>query len=134
MCNQLCKEIALAHRLDKRPVAQRATTGASDGTPTEERLCNSLIRSSVGNGHGISAIARIAPASARYPARMKFETEAIHIGQEPDTETGAVMPPIYATSTFAQERPGVNRGYDYTRSGNPNFTRLGRTLAALEGG
>jgi cystathionine gamma-synthase len=65
---------------------------------------------------------------------MEFETQAIHVGQEPDPETGALMPPIYATSTFAQERPGVNRGYDYTRSGNPNFTRLGRTLAALEGG
>jgi cystathionine gamma-synthase len=65
---------------------------------------------------------------------MKFETRAIHVGQEPDAETGAVMPPIYATSTFAQLRPGETRGYDYTRSGNPNFTRLGRTLASLEGG
>jgi len=65
---------------------------------------------------------------------MKFETQAIHVGQEPDRETGAVMPPIYATSTFAQTRPGVHQGYDYTRSGNPNFTRLGKTLAALEGG
>lgn len=63
-----------------------------------------------------------------------FETRAIHVGQEPDRETGAVMPPIYATSTFAQTRPGENQGYDYTRSGNPNFTRLSQTLAALEGG
>jgi len=65
---------------------------------------------------------------------MKFETRAIHVGQRPDPETGAVMPPIYATSTFAQIRPGETRGYDYTRSGNPNFTRLGETLASLEGG
>ncbi len=65
---------------------------------------------------------------------MKFETRAIHVGQEPDETTGAVMPPIYATSTFAQIRPGETRGYDYTRSGNPNFTRLGTTLASLEGG
>lgn len=65
---------------------------------------------------------------------MKFETRAIHVGQEPDSETGAVMPPIYATSTFAQIRPGETRGYDYTRSGNPNFTRLEQTLASLEGG
>ncbi len=65
---------------------------------------------------------------------MKFETRAIHVGQEPDTETGAVIPPIYATSTFAQIRPGETRGYDYTRSGNPSFTRLSRTLASLEGG
>jgi cystathionine beta-lyase/cystathionine gamma-synthase len=65
---------------------------------------------------------------------MKFETRAIHVGQEPDSETGAVIPPIYATSTFAQTRPGETLGYDYTRSGNPNFTRLGQTLASLEGG
>lgn len=65
---------------------------------------------------------------------MKFETRAIHVGQEPDAETGAVIPPIYATSTFAQIRPGETRGYDYTRSGNPSFTRLERTLASLEGG
>ncbi len=65
---------------------------------------------------------------------MKFETRAVHVGQHPDPETGAVMPPIYATSTFAQDRPGENKGYDYTRSGNPNFTRLSETLASLEGG
>jgi cystathionine beta-lyase/cystathionine gamma-synthase len=65
---------------------------------------------------------------------LKFETRAIHVGQEPDAETGAVMPPIYATSTFAQVLPGETKGYDYTRSGNPNFTRLGQTLASLEGG
>jgi len=65
---------------------------------------------------------------------LEFETSAIHVGQEPDAGTGAIMPPIYATSTFAQTRPGENQGYDYTRSGNPNFTRLARTLAALEGG
>jgi cystathionine beta-lyase/cystathionine gamma-synthase len=65
---------------------------------------------------------------------MKFETRAIHVGQEPDPQTGAVIPPIYATSTFAQVRPGETRGYDYTRSGNPSFTRLSTTLASLEGG
>ncbi|MFK7896237.1 MAG: PLP-dependent aspartate aminotransferase family protein [Myxococcota bacterium] len=65
---------------------------------------------------------------------MKFETRAIHVGQEPDATTGAVIPPIYATSTFAQVRPGETLGYDYTRSGNPNFTRLSDTLASLEGG
>ena len=65
---------------------------------------------------------------------MKFETRAIHVGQEPDPQTGAVIPPIHATSTFAQTRPGETLGYDYTRSGNPNFTRLAATLASLEGG
>ena len=63
---------------------------------------------------------------------MKFDTAAIHIGQEPDRETGAVIPPVYLTSTFAQLEPGRTRGYDYTRSGNPSFDRLGETLAALE--
>ncbi|MFO0688471.1 MAG: PLP-dependent aspartate aminotransferase family protein [Myxococcota bacterium] len=65
---------------------------------------------------------------------MHFETRAIHVGQHPEEATGAVMAPIYATSTFAQIRPGETRGYDYTRSGNPNFTRLGQTLASLENG
>jgi cystathionine beta-lyase/cystathionine gamma-synthase len=63
---------------------------------------------------------------------MKFDTAAIHIGQEPDRETGAVIPPVYLTSTFAQNEPGQTRGYDYTRSGNPGFDRLGATLAHLE--
>lgn len=63
---------------------------------------------------------------------MKFDTAAIHIGQEPDRETGAVIPPVYLTSTFAQCEPGKTRGYDYTRSGNPAFDRLGQTLARLE--
>ena len=63
---------------------------------------------------------------------MKFDTAAIHVGQEPDRETGAVIPPVYLTSTFAQLEPGQTRGYDYTRSGNPAFDRLGATLAHLE--
>ena len=63
---------------------------------------------------------------------MKFETHAIHTGQAHEPHTGAVIPPIYATSTFAQISPGETRGYDYTRSGNPGFTNLENTLAALE--
>lgn len=63
---------------------------------------------------------------------MNFNTAAVHVGQEPDNETGAVIPPVYLTSTFAQMEPGVTKGYDYTRSGNPAFTRLGKTLAHLE--
>jgi len=64
---------------------------------------------------------------------MKFATKVIHKGQEPDPSTGAVIPPIYMTSTFAQEAPGVNRGYEYTRAGNPNFTYLEQQVANLEG-
>lgn len=63
---------------------------------------------------------------------MQFNTKAIHIGQKPDPTTGAVIPPIYMTSTYAQSAPGEHLGYDYTRAGNPNFTNLEETLAALE--
>lgn len=63
-----------------------------------------------------------------------FSTTAVHIGQKPDRETGAVIPPIYQTSTFAQEAPGVHKGFDYTRADNPNFRNLEAVLAALEEG
>lgn len=65
---------------------------------------------------------------------MKLSTQVIHIGQTPDPTTGAVIPPLYLTSTYAQESPGVHKGYEYTRSGNPNFTNVETTLAALEQG
>jgi cystathionine gamma-synthase len=62
-----------------------------------------------------------------------FETRAIHAGQEPDPATGAVVTPVYLTSTFAQEAVGKHRGYEYSRSGNPTRTALERCLASLEG-
>lgn len=62
----------------------------------------------------------------------EFATRLIHSGSQPDPVTGAVMPPIYMTSTYAQETPGHTKGYDYTRAGNPNFTRLEELLASLE--
>jgi cystathionine beta-lyase/cystathionine gamma-synthase len=65
---------------------------------------------------------------------MKFSTKAIHIGQKPDPSTGAIIPPVYLTSTYVQEAPDKHKGYDYTRAGNPNFTNLEQTLAALENG
>jgi len=65
---------------------------------------------------------------------MKFSTKAVHIGQEPEETTGAVVPPVFMTSTYAQDAPAEFKGYDYTRAGNPTFTRLERALAALEGG
>jgi cystathionine beta-lyase/cystathionine gamma-synthase len=64
--------------------------------------------------------------------RMDFETRAIHAGQEPDPTTGAVMTPIYLTSTYAQEEVGVHKGYDYSRTGNPTRTALETCLASLE--
>jgi cystathionine beta-lyase/cystathionine gamma-synthase len=63
-----------------------------------------------------------------------FNTRAIHAGQEPEEQFGAVIPPIYMTSTFAQEAPGKMKGYDYTRAGNPNFTNLETAFAAVENG
>ena len=65
---------------------------------------------------------------------MKFSTKTIHIGTDPDKETGAIMPPIYMTSTFLQTAPGEGGGYEYTRARNPNFTILEKILASLEEG
>ena len=69
----------------------------------------------------------------RYDRFVDFETRAIHQGQEPDSATGAVTTPIYQTSTYVQEEVGVNKGYDYSRSGNPTRTALETCLASLEG-
>lgn len=63
---------------------------------------------------------------------MKFATKTVHAGMSPDPTTGALMPPIFMTSTFEQQAPGVAKGYEYTRAGNPNFTFLEANLAALE--
>ncbi|MCU1299233.1 MAG: cystathionine gamma-lyase [Acidobacteriaceae bacterium] len=63
-----------------------------------------------------------------------FATRAIHSGQEPDPETGAVSPPIYPTSTYVQQALGKNKGYEYARVSNPTRTRLEENLATLEGG
>lgn len=65
---------------------------------------------------------------------MKFATKAIHIGSEVDPGTGAVMSPIYMTSTFELEAPGHSRGFEYTRANNPNFVKLENLLASLEDG
>ncbi|MCI0401905.1 MAG: PLP-dependent aspartate aminotransferase family protein [Acidobacteria bacterium] len=65
---------------------------------------------------------------------MGFATDAIHVGQEPDPSTGAIIVPIYQTSTYVQEELGKNKGYEYARSGNPTRTALERNLARLEGG
>jgi cystathionine gamma-synthase len=67
-----------------------------------------------------------------YDQDMDFETRAIHEGQEPDPATGALITPIYQTSTFLQEGVGKNKGYDYSRSGNPTRTALETCLASLE--
>lgn len=65
---------------------------------------------------------------------MGFSTDAIHIGQEPDALTGAIVAPIYQTSTYVIEEMGKSKGYDYARTNHPNRKALERTLAKLEGG
>ena len=67
-------------------------------------------------------------------SEFRIETTAIHAGQQPDPETGALMTPIYANSTYKQDSPGDHRGYEYSRTGNPTRTDLEANLAALEGG
>ena len=66
--------------------------------------------------------------------KMKFGTKAIHAGQKADPSTGAIMTPIYQTSTYKQDSPGEFKGYEYSRTGNPTRTALENNLAALENG
>src|SRR5579864_283032 len=66
--------------------------------------------------------------------KQRFATRVIHGGQHPDPLTGAVMPPIYATSTYVQSSPGVHKGYDYSRTRNPTRDALQAAVANLEGG
>src|SRR5260221_14789911 len=75
-------------------------------------------------------------AGGRKPAanRRGFATRTIHAGQSPDPSTGAIMMPIYATSTYAQESPGVHKGFEYSRSQNPTRMAFERCIADLESG
>ena len=72
--------------------------------------------------------------SKRTEKKIGFSTTCIHTGQEPDPSTGAVVVPIFATSTYVQEELGKNKGYEYARVSNPTRTCLETNLAALEGG
>ena len=72
--------------------------------------------------------------SGKRPNRPDFATRVIHAGQAPDPTTGAVMPPIYATSTYVQDSPGVHKGYEYSRSQNPTRMAYERCIADLESG
>ncbi len=65
---------------------------------------------------------------------LGFETRAIHAGQEPDPTTGAIMTPVYLTSTYVQQSPGVHKGYEYSRSHNPTRKAYEACIASLEGG
>jgi cystathionine gamma-lyase len=65
---------------------------------------------------------------------MKFNTRAIHAGQEPEARTGAVIVPVFQTSTYAQQSPGVHTGFEYSRTHNPTRDALEECIASLEGG
>ena len=65
---------------------------------------------------------------------MKFNTKVIHAGIHPDPATGAIMTPIYQTSTYVQEEIGVHKGFEYSRTGNPTRAALESNLAAIESG
>ena len=65
---------------------------------------------------------------------LGFETRAIHSGQRPDPTTGAIMTPIYASSTYVQKSPGVHQGYEYSRSHNPTRKALEDCISSLENG
>ena len=72
--------------------------------------------------------------TGKRPNRRGFATRTIHAGQAPDPTTGAIMPPIYATSTYVQDSPGVHKGYEYSRSQNPTRMAYERCIADLETG
>src|SRR5262249_1341804 len=80
----------------------------------------------------LSPLSRLSPLINPMP--HGFSTRCIHAGQAPDPSTGAVMPPIYTTSTYAQSSPGVHKGYDYSRTRNPTRGAWERCIADLEGG
>lgn len=65
---------------------------------------------------------------------MRFATQAIHVGQDPDPSTGSTVPPIHVTTTYTQQAPAEHKGYEYSRSGNPTRDNLEKVLAALENG
>ena len=66
--------------------------------------------------------------------KLRFNSKVIHGGQKPDKAYGAVMPPIYQTSTYAQTSPGKHMGFEYSRSANPTRTALENSLASIENG
>ena len=86
------------------------------------------------NDTTLSPESRVLSPSSEAWEDAQFDTRAIHAGQEPDPATGAVITPIYQTSTYVQEDIGVHKGYEYSRTDNPTRTALQTALASLEGG
>src|SRR5687767_15194749 len=70
----------------------------------------------------------------KLPASARFSTICIHAGQQPDPSTGAIITPIYQTSTYVQEEVGKHKGFEYARTQNPTRFALEQNIAAIEGG
>src|SRR5213082_279528 len=105
----------------------------SSCTTTSFRASSRASTCSIGCAAGCESARGDDRMSDETPAQ-RFATRVIHGGQRPDPLTGAVMPPIYATSTYVQSSPGVHQGYDYSRTRNPTRDALQAALASLEGG
>jgi cystathionine gamma-lyase len=84
--------------------------------------------------HGLSVTGSAPGNSDLSQKKPGFSTRSIHAGQDPETATGAIVTPIYATSTFAQESPGKHKGYEYSRGANPTRSALEKCMASLENG
>src|SRR5688500_1835665 len=97
-----------------------------------------MLESAAAHASGLAGKRRKDVMTARHTdggaGKPGLGTLAIHAGQAPDPTTGAVMTPIYATSTYAQSSPGVHQGFEYSRSHNPTRFAYERCIAGLEGG
>ena len=110
-----------------RPVAVARHDGDGDPALPENLLTDTV-------SHRPSYCSFRAMSDLPRPPRNAFATRVIHAGQQPDPTTGAIMPPIYATSTYVQDSPGVHRGYEYSRTRNPTRFAYERCVADLESG
>ena len=127
-------EEVMAPALETIGVGEPSSSRCSGSTA--RRRCLSRRRSAA-VGHQSQRPAAVPPSSRCSGCRQvsdewAFETKAIHVGQEPDPATGAVTVPVFQTSTYAQDGVGKDRGYEYSRTGNPTRTALETSLAALE--
>src|SRR5437764_14271882 len=105
----------------------------SSCTTTNSRASSRASICSIGCAAGSESARGDDRMSDEAPAQ-RFATRVIHGGQRPDPLTGAVMPPIYATSTYVQSSPGAHQAYDYSRTRNPTRAALQAAMASLEGG
>src|SRR5688572_10365807 len=123
-----------AQECRSRSRAETARSGA-DGASVDAaavRRVRAVTSGSRDRAMGSSPNDNIGPV--RLPDTARFSTVCIHAGQEPDASTGAIITPIYQTSTYVQDELGRHKGYEYARTQNPTRATLERNLAAIEGG